>query len=111
MLRSLIASLAGAALLSFAGAAQSAVVVYTADMTGAKEVPPTGSSAHGFSKLTIDDALNTMLVDVTFSGLSAPAAAAHIHCCTPIGTNVGVAVPFPGFPSAVTGAYSHAFDL
>ena len=42
--------------------------------------------------------------------------AAHIHCCAPLGTNVGVAttVPaFPGFPLGVTsGTYSSAvFDL
>jgi hypothetical protein len=42
--------------------------------------------------------------------------AAHIHCCAPLGTNVGVAttVPaFPGFPLGVTsGTYtSVVFDL
>ena len=42
--------------------------------------------------------------------------AAHIHCCAPLGTNVGVAttVPaFPGFPLGVTqGVYlSPVFDL
>src|SRR5262249_12704571 len=47
-----------------------------------------------------------------FSGLEGgPAIAAHIHCCTPPGTNTGVALPFPGFPAATSGTYMHEFDL
>ncbi len=111
MLRSLIASLAGAALLSAAGAAQSAVLVYTTSMTGANEVPPTGSTAFGLTSVTVDDIANTMMVNVTFTGLITPAAAAHIHCCTPVGTNVGVAVGFTGFPAATSGTYNNTFDL
>ena len=50
------------------------------------------------------------------SGLTSNDMAAHIHCCAPLGTNVGVAttVPaFPGFPLGVTsGTYSSVvFDL
>ena len=56
--------------------------------------------------------LNQLTVDVTFSGLvGGTAAAAHIHCCTAPGTNVGVAVPFPGFPATTSGTYTHTFDL
>jgi hypothetical protein len=47
----------------------------------------------------------------TFSGLTAPASAAHIHCCGPIGVNEPVAVPFTGFPSATGGTYNQTFDL
>jgi hypothetical protein len=42
-------------------------------------------------------------------------SAAHIHCCAPLGTNVGVATTlpaFPGFPLGVTsGSYSGTLDL
>lgn len=112
MLRSLIASLAGVALLTAASAAQSATLIYSTTMLGSNEVPPTGSPATGFTLVTIDDVANSMNVQVTFSGLTGgPAAAAHIHCCTPIGTNTGVAVGFTGFPAATSGTYNNTFDL
>ncbi len=112
MLRSLLASLAAAALLSAAGAAQSAILVYTAQMNGATEVPPNASPAFGFTTVTIDDVLDTLQVDITYSGLvGGPPTAGHIHCCSAPGTNVGVAVGFPGFPATTSGAYSHLFNL
>ena len=47
-----------------------------------------------------------------FSGLiGGPAAAAHIHCCAPVGTNAAVALPFPGFPNTTSGTYNNTFDL
>jgi hypothetical protein len=56
-----------------------------------------------------------LTVDETFSGLLAPATGAHIHCCTPVGTNTIVAVPFTGadgFPlGATSGTFDHTFDL
>jgi hypothetical protein len=50
-------------------------------------------------------------IDETFTGLTTTAAAAHIHCCVPPGTNAMVAVPFVGFPSATSGHYMNSFDL
>src|SRR5215469_2361702 len=51
----------------------------------------------------------------TFSGLLAPATAAHIHCCGPAGVNEPVVLPFSaaqGFPfGATSGTFSHTFDL
>jgi CHRD domain-containing protein/PEP-CTERM motif-containing protein len=112
MLRSLIASLAAAAAISVAGAAHSSTFVYTDIMSGANEVPPTGSPATGTTMVTVDDGLDTLAVVVTFSGLvGGPAAAAHIHCCTPAGSNTIVAVPFTEFPNAASGTYSNTFDL
>lgn len=112
MLRSLMASLAAATLLSAAGAAHSAVLIYTAHMDGAAEVPPNASPAFGFTTVTVDDDLDTLQVDISYSGLTGgPPGAAHIHCCTPPGTNVNVAVGFPGFPVTTSGVYSHLFNL
>jgi len=113
MLRSLIASCAAAgALLCAAVPAQSAILVYTANMNGATEVPPNPSTAFGFTTVTVDNVLNTMQVDITYSGLTGgPPAAAHIHCCSAPGTNVGVAVGFLNFPVTTSGAFSHLFDL
>ncbi len=113
MLRSIIASCAAAAtLLCAAGAAQSSVLVYTASMSGASESPATPSSAFGFTTVTIDDVLNSMNVEITYSGLTGgPPAAAHIHCCVTPGLNAGVAVGFLGFPTTTSGTYAHTFDL
>jgi hypothetical protein len=103
---------AAAALLCSAGAAQSAILVYTANMNGATEVPPNLSTAFGFTTVTVDNVLNTMQVDITYSGLTGgPPAAAHIHCCSAPGTNVGVAVGFPNFPVTTSGAFSQLFNL
>ena len=95
-------------------------ITFVANLTGANEVPPTGSPGIGHATVVLDPVANTLQVNVTFSGLLAVTNAAHIHCClaSPFlaGVNVGVAttVPaFPGFPLGVTsGTYSSAvFDL
>jgi hypothetical protein len=66
----------------------------------------------------VDQAANTLQVDVTFSGLTAPTTGSHIHCCeaTPgANLNVGVATTIPafaGFPLGVTaGTYHNILDL
>lgn len=85
-------------------------ITYTAIMKGVNEVPANGSTATGFTIVSLTG--NLLTVDVTFSGLTGgPAAAAHIHCCTAPGSNAPVAVPFTGFPNAISGNYSNTFDL
>ena len=94
-------------------------ITLAASLTGALEVPPTGSPGTGQATVVLDTTLNTMHVDVTFSGLLSGTTASHIHCClaSPFltGVNVGVATTtptFPGFPLGVTsGSYSQTFDL
>jgi hypothetical protein len=117
MLRSFLASAAVAAILSCAGAADAAIIVYNASLSGPAESPANASPGVGFAQVIIDDTLNTMQVDVTFSGLTAPTSASHIHCCTaaPDTGTAGVATTTPtftAFPLGVTsGTYSHLFDL
>ena len=115
MLRSLIASLASAAALLTAGAAQSSILVYNATLNGPNE--GNASPGVGFSIFTIDNVANTMHVEAWFSGLTAPTTASHVHCCTAApGTGLaGVATQVPsfaGFPLGVTsGTFSNTFDL
>jgi hypothetical protein len=86
------------------------IVLGTATLLGSNEAPPTGSPATGFATLTLNG--NLLTVSLNFSGLiGGPAAAAHIHCCTPQGTNTGVTVPFTAFPAATSGTYTNTFDL
>jgi len=98
----------------FGTSAFAGVITYTA-VLGNFENPPTGSPGTGFATVTIDNVLNTMLVDVTFSGLTSGNTNAHIHCCVAQGGNAGVATvtpTFTGFPTGATsGTYNHLFDL
>ena len=116
----LIAAMAIATFLMLsASAADADSITFTANLTGSLEVPPSGSSGTGSATVVIDTVLNTMQVNVTFSGLSSGTTASHIHCClaSPFltGKSVGVATAVPtftGFPLGVTsGTYSHLFDL
>jgi hypothetical protein len=95
--------------LGVASPANATPITYTTILSGANEVPPTGSTATGTATFILN--LDQLTVNETFTGLIAPATAAHIHCCTPPGTNTGVAVPFTGFPTATSGTYSNTFDL
>jgi len=87
----------------------SAATIYTATLLGSNEVPPTGSTAT--CSITVTLTGDVLAVSEVFSGLTASASAAHIHCCGPIGVNEPVAVPFTGFPSATSGTYMNSFDL
>jgi CHRD domain len=49
---------------------------------------------------------NTLTYTITFSGLSAPATAAHIHGPTNTTGSIGVIVPFANVPSATAGTIS-----
>lgn len=83
--------------------------IYTATLLGSNEVPPTGSSATGFATFTLSG--NFLTIDESFTGLSAPASAAHIHCCGPVGVNEIVAVPFSPFPNTTSGTFNATVDL
>jgi hypothetical protein len=112
------AKLVCAALLALSGAAANAtILVYGAPLTGAAEAPPNASAGTGFATVTIDDVLNTMRVQATFSGLTGTTTAAHIHCCTATALTgtAGVATQTPsfaGFPLGVTsGSMDTTFDM
>jgi hypothetical protein len=96
-------------LLLVSGAAHAALI-YEGFMAGANEVPSRDTPASGFTSVLIDD--NLMTVHVDWNGLiGGPASAAHIHCCTPLGTNIGVAVGFGGFPATTSGVFERTFNL
>lgn len=103
------------AVLMFSPAARADQLVFTTTLTGAQEVPPTGSPGIGSALVTLDTVTNMLTINVSFAGLVSPTVASHIHCCAGPGANamVATAVPtFPGFPLGVTtGTYLMSFDL
>ena len=95
--------------LGLAVPATAAPIVYTTVLTGANEVPPTGSTATGTGTYTLDG--NLLFVSESYTGLIGAPTGAHIHCCTAPGTNTGIAIPFPAFPTTTSGVYNGTFDL
>lgn len=95
--------------LALALPAHADTITYTAILLGSNEVPPTGSPGTGFAVFTLTGDLLT--INETFTGLTAPASAAHIHCCGPVGVNEVVAVPFTPFPNSTSGSFNATVDL
>ena len=101
-----------------APAANAIPMTFTANLSGANELPiPVPSPGTGLATIVLDPTAQTIQINATFSGLTSPnITGAHIHCCAPFGTNSGVATTtpvFPGFPLVGTsGNYSsQVFDL
>jgi hypothetical protein len=118
IIKNSVRALSLAAALTCANAAQAAINIYTATLSGPNESPTNASPGTGSATVTIDTVANTMLVSVTFSGLQGTTTASHIHAPTavPLTGTAGVATTTPtfaGFPLGVTsGTYNpSAFDL
>ena len=73
--------------------AHAAVTTYKANLGGAAEVPPVTAAGKGTAQVNVDAATKQISWRVDYTGLSGPAAAAHIHCGAAAGANAGVAVP------------------
>lgn len=94
--------IAGFAAVSLASQAVRADFIMTATLTGAAEVPPTPSLAGGFATFDFLTTSQTIAYDVQYSGLSAPATAAHIHLGS-IGVSGPVILPFSPGPTGTSG--------
>jgi hypothetical protein len=102
------------AFLGLATAGQCGIIQFAGNLNGANENPAKVTPATGFTLVTLDTVANTLEVQVSFSGLTGPATASHIHCCVAPPGNAGVATTtpsFPGFPNATSGTYDRTFDL
>lgn len=71
---------------------------------GMQEVAPTDSPGSGHARLTLDDAGASLQIDLTYTGLLAPATDAEIRCCAAPGSNAGTIIPIEARPA--TGATS-----
>lgn len=86
------------------GYSQAATETFKGTLSTAAEVPPVTGSGSGTASVTLDTATKMITYSVTYTGLSGPAAAAHIHCGAAAGANSGVAVPFPSAASPISGS-------
>jgi CHRD domain len=88
-------------------------ITFTADLSGANEVPAIASPGTGLATAILDADAHTLQINVTFSDLNSNDVAARIQFGPP-GTNGPLrTTEFPGFPLNVTsGTYaSEVFDL
>jgi hypothetical protein len=82
----------------------SAQWTFQATLSGLNEVGPNASPATGFGTVVLNAAQTQITVDESWSGLTAPATASHIHGPGGAGTNAGVIFGFSGVPAATSGA-------
>ena len=87
------------AAVAMAPMANAAMVTYKATLSAAAEVPPVQSAGTGTAAVNVDPATKQISWRVDYSGLSGPAAAAHIHCGAAAGGNAGVALPLGTAPN------------
>jgi hypothetical protein len=84
-------------------------LTYNATLTSSQEVPPTGSPATGTAVVTVTG--DVLSITESFTGLTAPATAAHIHCCAVPGVSAPIVLPFPAFPASTSGTFTQSFNL
>lgn len=88
--------IAGIAIVSFLALGASAFAEemnFSAELTGAQEVPPVETSATGMSEITYDTESKMLSWTTEHSGLSGDVTAAHFHGPAPVGENAPPVVP------------------
>lgn len=70
--------------------------IFEANLTAGQEVPPAASSGSGMAEVQFNQNTNKVTWKVTYSGLTGPATAGHIHGPAAAGANAGVVIPFAG---------------
>ncbi|MGA9764916.1 MAG: CHRD domain-containing protein [Rhodomicrobium sp.] len=101
-IRAIIAGVLLSAALS--AGALAANVMYKANLSGPQEVPPNDSKGGGAADLTYDPATKKLSWKITYSGLSGPATAAHIHGPAEPGKNAAVVIKFANPASPIEGS-------
>jgi Cu/Zn superoxide dismutase len=99
-----LAIVLGATLVHVQVASAAGVQVFTASLTGAQQVPAVTSPGTGTGTVVLNAAETHITVNLTFSGLTSAANAAHIHGTAPAGSNAGILFDFTGVtPGATSG--------
>ena len=77
---------------------------FYATLTGGQQVPAVASSGTGVGTVVLNTAETQILVNMSFSGLSSAATAAHIHGPAAAGANAGVLFGLAGVTAATSGS-------
>jgi CHRD domain len=105
-LRAGLAALACAAALAMASPSMAAMMDFKASLTGKSEVPPNAATGTGTVTATYDTDSKKLTWKGSYSGLTGPATAAHLHGPAPAGKNAGVMIPInphgPSFEGSAT---------
>jgi hypothetical protein len=101
--RLITAGLACAAALTIAAPAMAEMMNFKADLSAKNEVPPNDSKGAGSVAATYDSSSKKLSWKGTYSGLSGPATAAHIHAGEK-GKNGGVIIPIAPATSPLQGS-------
>lgn len=94
-----------AALMLATAPAYAEMINFTADLSGASEVPPADTPATGTLEATFDTETMELTWTVNYEGLTGPATAAHFHGPAAEGENAPPVVPIEGdFASPIEGS-------
>jgi hypothetical protein len=80
-----------------------ATTLFVATLTGSQQVPPNLSPAFGNGSVLLNDAQTMITVDLSWTGLTVPAANALIHGPAAPGFNGPVVFSLSGVPAATSG--------
>ena len=87
----------------------SGCVLFNVTLRGAQEVPPNNSPRTGSATVIVNTASNSLQYNISYSGLTSPETAAHIHGFAPAGANAGVLFTLPvGNPKTGVLTYTDA---
>jgi hypothetical protein len=75
---------------------------YGATLSGAKEVPPTTSTATGVFSASLHPTNGTLSYSVTWTGLTGTVTGAHIHGPADASTNANIIINFASPPTGTT---------
>ncbi len=84
--------------------ASAETIALGAELSGKNDIPPNDTTGSGVAELTYDTATKELSWKVTYSGLTGPAIAAHIHGPAPSGGNAGVMIGFADAASPIEGS-------
>jgi len=101
--RRLVLVAAAALVLGACGTMRSDTVRFGGTLSGAQQNPPVQTAGTGTLDATFDKATRKLTWNVTYSGLSGPATAAHFHGPAAPGANAGVVLPFANPASPIQG--------
>jgi hypothetical protein len=99
-----LALLVAVSLTAAAPAACAETMKMKATLSGAAEVPPNTSTGTGQATPDYDTATKKLSWNITYSGLTGPATAGHVHGPAAASANAGVVIPFPKADSPISGS-------